>query len=103
MLEGCGEADPAAERTFRSALVARYPLDRVARWVDLEGDRPRVAVVNRHARKYFLPASSRREGSSLIFSEPDYSADDVGGPVAEVPAARSASVIASREWIPSFW
>jgi hypothetical protein len=56
MLEGCGEAEPAAECTFRSALVARDPLDRVARWVDLEGDRPRVALVGGHAPKYFLLA-----------------------------------------------
>lgn len=37
------------------------------------------------------------------FSELDYSANDAAGPVAEVPAARSAAGIASREWIPSFW
>ena len=91
MLEGCGEADPAAERTFRSALVARDPFDRVARRVDLEGDRPRAALVNGHAPEYFLLESARREGSSLIFSKLDYSANDVVGPVAEAPAARSAS------------
>jgi hypothetical protein len=103
MLERCGEADPAAERTFGSALVARDPLDRVTRRVDLEGDRPRSALVNGHAPKYFLAASARREGSSLIFSKLDYSANDVASAVGDVPAARSESVIASREWIPSFW
>ena len=103
LLEGCGEPDPAAERTLGSELVACDPADRVTRRVDLEGYRPRMALVIGHAPKC-LPMTPRcREGSSLIFSEPDYSADDVVGSVADVPAARSASVIASREWIPSFW
>jgi hypothetical protein len=38
--------------------------------VDLEGHRPRAALVIRHARKCFRPESSCREGSSLIFQVP---------------------------------
>src|SRR2546423_54029 len=104
MLEGGGEPDPSAEHTLRSSLVTRHPLDRIARGVDLQGDRTRGALVNGHVSKCFLLGSFRREGSSLIFSEGGYSANDVvGAAVAELPSPRRASAIASREWIPSFW
>lgn len=73
---GC-EPDPAAERPLHAQLVARDPADGVAARIDLEGYRPRAELVVGHAQKCFPPAPTCREGSSLIFSVPNYSADEV--------------------------
>jgi hypothetical protein len=67
LLEGRSEPDPAAERTLRSELVARNPADRVTRRVDLEGYRPRPALVIGHEPKCRPTTPRCREGSSLIF------------------------------------
>ena len=99
---GC-EPDPTAEGTLHPELVARDPADRVAARVDLEGYRPRATLVIGHGRKCFPPAPSCREGSSLIFSVPCYSANEVAAPAEGAATSASASAITSREWIPSFW
>ena len=103
LLERGREPDPAAEGTLDPELVARDPADRVAPRIDLEGYRPRATLVIGHARKCSPPESPCREGSSLIFSVPHYSASEVARPAVGVPTSASASAIASREWISSFW
>jgi len=103
LLKRCCEPDPAAEGTLHPKFVARDPADRIATGVDLEGYRPRATLVIGHAPQCFPSASCCREGSSLIFSVARYSATEVAGSADRMPTSRSASAIASREWIPSFW